>query len=88
MYWCLHGQGTVESAALWVLTDFCDHNLAEVALSPFGLFPAVDPHELAWLDHVDHLQELLLLAVPLDVTRTLTRCLDALFTSSGTAQHH
>jgi hypothetical protein len=80
MYWGLRGQETVELAALWVLTDFCDHNPTEVAMSPFGLFPAVDPHDLAWLDHVDHLQELLLLTVALDVTRTSTRCLDALFT--------
>jgi negative regulator of sigma E activity len=32
---------------------------------------------------VDHLQELLLLAEPLDVTSTLTRCLDVLFTLQG-----
>jgi hypothetical protein len=70
VYWGLRGQETVESAALWVLTNFCDHNPTEVALSPFGLFPAVDPYDLAWLDRVSHLQELLLLAVPLDVTQT------------------
>jgi hypothetical protein len=80
VYWGLRGKETVESAALWVLTNFCDHNSTEVALSPFGLFPAVDPHDLAWLDRVDHLHELLLLAVLLDVTRTSTCCLDALFT--------
>jgi hypothetical protein len=39
----------------------------------------VSPHDPAWLD----LQELLLLAEPLDVTRTLTRCLDVLFTLQG-----
>jgi hypothetical protein len=61
------------------LTDFCDHNPTAVALSPFGLFPVVSPHDPAWLD----LQELLLLAEPLDVTRTLTRCLDVLFTLQG-----
>jgi hypothetical protein len=44
----LCGQETIESAALWVLTDFCDHNPTEVALSPFGLFSAVDPHDLAY----------------------------------------
>jgi hypothetical protein len=32
---------------------------------------------------MDHLQELLLLAEPLDVTRTLTRCLNVLFTLQG-----
>jgi hypothetical protein len=63
-----------------MLTDFCDHNQTAVALSTFGLFSAVSPHDLAWLDRVDHLQELLLLAVPLDVTWTLMRCLDAVFT--------
>jgi hypothetical protein len=80
VYWGFRKHESVESAALWVLTEFCDHNLTVVALSPFGLFPAVSPHDLVWLDHLDHLQELLLLAELLDVMRTLTRCLDVLFT--------
>jgi hypothetical protein len=50
-----------------------------VALSPFGLFPAVSPHDPAWLDHMDHLWELLLLTEPLDVTQTLARCLNVVF---------
>jgi predicted nuclease with TOPRIM domain len=54
-----------------------------VALSPFGLFPAVSPHDPAWLDHMDHLRELLLLAEPLDVTQTLARCLNVVFTLQG-----
>jgi hypothetical protein len=82
-YWGFHGHESVESAALWVLTDFCDLNPTVVALSPFGLFPAVSPHDLAWLDCVDHLQELLFLAEPLDIMRTLTRCLDVLFALQG-----
>jgi hypothetical protein len=67
VYWGFCGHESVESAALRVLTDFCDHN------------------PTAWLDRVDHLQGLLLLAEPLDVTRTLTRCLDVLFTLRGCA---
>jgi hypothetical protein len=51
-----------------------------VALSPFGLFPAVSPHDPAWLDRMDHLRELLLLAESLDVTQTLARCLNIVFT--------
>jgi hypothetical protein len=74
---------TVESAALRVLTDFCDHNPTMVALSPFGLFPAVSPHEPTWLDHMDHLRELLLLAEALDVTQTLARYLNIVFTLQG-----
>jgi cell division protein FtsB len=54
-----------------------------VALSPFGLFPAVSPHDPAWLDRMDHLRELLLLAEPLDVTQTLARCLNVVFTLQG-----
>jgi hypothetical protein len=54
-----------------------------VALSLFGLFPAVSPHDPAWLDHMDHLRELLLLAEPLDVTQTLARCLNVVFTLQG-----
>jgi hypothetical protein len=83
VYWCFRGHESVESAALRVLTDFCDHNPTVVALSPFGMFPAVSSHDPAWLDRVDHLQELMLLEEALDVTRTLTRCLDVLFTLQG-----
>jgi hypothetical protein len=83
VYWGFHGHESVESAALWVFTDFCDHNPIVVALSPFGLFPAVSLHDPAWLHHMDHLPELLLLGEPLDITRTLTHCLNVLFTLQG-----
>jgi hypothetical protein len=80
IYWGFHGHESVESTALRVLTNFCNHNPTVVALSRFGLFPVVSPHDLAWLDRMDHLQELLLLAEPLDVTQTLARCLNVVFT--------
>jgi hypothetical protein len=83
VYWGFITHETVESAALRVLTDFCDHNPTVVALSPFWLFPAVSPHDLTWLDRMDHLRELLLLAKPLDVTQTLARCLNVVFTLQG-----
>jgi hypothetical protein len=51
-----------------VLTDFCNHNPTVVALSPFGLFPDVSPHDPAWFNRMDHLRELLSLAELLDVT--------------------
>jgi hypothetical protein len=82
VYWGFRGHDSVESAALRVLTDFCDHNPTVVALSlsPFGLFPTVSPHDPAWLDCMDHLWELLLLAESLDVTQTLARFLNVVFT--------
>jgi hypothetical protein len=83
VYWGFIPHETVESAALRVLTDFCDHNPTVVALSPFGLFPAVSPHDPVWLDRMDHLRELLLLAEPLDVTQTLAHCLNVVFTLQG-----
>jgi hypothetical protein len=83
VYWGFCSHKTIESVALRVLKDFCDHNSSVVALSPFGLFPAVSPHDPAWLDRMDHLQELLLLAEPLDVTQTLARCLNVVFTLQG-----
>jgi hypothetical protein len=83
VYWGFCSHKTIESVALRVLKDFCDHNPSVVALSPFGLFPAVSPHDPAWLDRMDHLQELLLLAEPLDVTQTLARCLNVVFTLQG-----
>jgi hypothetical protein len=73
----------VESAALRVLTDFYDHNPTVVALSLFGLFPVVSPHDPAWLDRMDHLRELLTLMEPLDVTQTLARFLNVVFTLQG-----
>jgi hypothetical protein len=83
IYWGFITHESVESAALRVLTDFCDHNPTVVALSQFGLFPAVSPHDPAWLDRMDHLRELLTLAEPLDVTQTLARCLNVVFTLQG-----
>jgi hypothetical protein len=83
VYWGFITHEAVESVALRVLTDFCDHNPIVVALSPFGLFPAVSPHDPTWLDRMDHLLELLLLAEPLDVTQTLARCLNVVFTLQG-----
>jgi hypothetical protein len=43
----------------------------------------VSPHDPAWLDRMDDLRELLSLAEPLDVTRTLTRYLNVVFTLQG-----
>jgi hypothetical protein len=83
IYWGFITHEAVESAALRVLTDFCDHNPTMVALSPFGLFPAVSPHDSAWLDGMDHLRELLSLVEPLDVTQMLARCLNVVFTLEG-----
>jgi hypothetical protein len=80
IYWGFITHEAVESAALRVLTDFCDHNPTVVALSPFRLFPTVSPHDPAWLDRVDHLRELLTLAEPLDVMQTLARFLNVVFT--------
>jgi hypothetical protein len=56
IYWGFITHESVESAALRVLTDLCDHNPTVVALSLFGLFPAVSPHDPAWLDRMDHLR--------------------------------
>jgi hypothetical protein len=58
VYWGFCGHESIKSAALRVLIGFCDHNPTVVALSPFGLFSAVSPHDPAWLDRMDHLQGL------------------------------
>jgi hypothetical protein len=83
VYWGFCSHETIESAALQVLMDFCDHNPTVVALSPFRLFPALSPHDPVWLDRMNHLRELLLLAEPLDVTQTLAHCLNIVFTLQG-----
>jgi hypothetical protein len=43
----------------------------------------MSPHDLAWLDCMDHLRDLLLLAEPLDVNQTLAHCLNVIFTLQG-----
>jgi hypothetical protein len=83
IYWGFCGHESIESAALRLLPDFCDHNPTVVALSLFGLFPVVNPHDPAWLDRMDHLRQLLLLAKLLDVTQMLARCLNVMFTLQG-----
>jgi hypothetical protein len=83
IYWGFRGHKSVESATLRVLMDFCDHNPTVVALSPFGLFPAVSPLDPTWLDRMDHLRELLMLAEPLDITQMLARCLNIVFKIQG-----
>jgi hypothetical protein len=55
IYWGFITHEAIESVALRVLMDFCDHNPTVVALSPFGLFPAVSPHDPVWLGRMDHL---------------------------------
>jgi hypothetical protein len=54
VYWGFRGHESAESAALRVLTNCCDHNPTVVALSPFGLFPVVIPHDSMWLERMDH----------------------------------
>jgi hypothetical protein len=83
VYWGFITHETVESATLRVLTDFCVHNPTVVALSLFGLFPAVSPHDPASLNRMDHLRELLLLVEPPDVTQMLARCLNIVFALQG-----
>jgi hypothetical protein len=64
MFYDLRRPESVESAALKLLADFCEHRPLEVTLSLFGLFPAVDPHDPTWCDRVDHIEELTLLIPP------------------------
>jgi hypothetical protein len=81
VYWGFITHGTVKSAALRVLTDFCDHNPTGGSLSvrTVSRCESLRPR----LDHMDHLRELLLLAELLDVTQTLARCLNVVFTLQG-----
>ena len=60
------GLESTESAALRMLNAFCGHHPLEVVLTPLGLFPAVDPHDPAWLERLEHMTELLAVMTPLD----------------------
>ena len=71
-------EDTWESAALQILTQFCQLHPFEVLLDPIGLFPARDRMDPAWLDHVNNI-EVLATSHSLVTISTTTRCMSALY---------
>jgi hypothetical protein len=53
----------VESAAMWILHTFCEQHPDEVMLTALGLFPAMDPIDPAWREHMS-LTNVLLMTDP------------------------
>src|SRR5688572_15113055 len=71
-------EDTWESAALQLLTQFCQLHPLEVTLDPIGLFPARNRLDLAWLDRVSNI-EVLATSYSMVTISTNIRCMSALY---------
>jgi hypothetical protein len=79
MFFAHRGVESVESAAMQILHTFCEQHPDEVMLTALGLFPAMDPLNPAWREHL-LLTDVLLTADPLAVVvRQLLRFLEAVY---------
>lgn len=71
-------EDTWESAALQLLTQFCQLHPLEVTLDPIGLFPARNRLDPAWLDRVRNI-EVLATTYSMVTISTNIRCMTALY---------
>src|SRR5688572_6990425 len=71
-------EDTWESAALQLLTRFCQLHPLEVILDPIGLFPARNRMDPAWLDRVGNI-EVLATTYSMVTISTNIRCMSALY---------
>jgi hypothetical protein len=79
MFFANRGVESVESAAMRILHTFCEQHPDEVMLTALGLFPAMDPLDLAWRERM-LLTNALLVTDPPEVTvRQLLRLLEAVY---------
>ena len=67
-----------ERAATAALTTFCEQHPLEVALTPFGLFPAVDEANPLWQDRMNA-SHIIAALDPACTVRTLARCMNAMY---------
>jgi hypothetical protein len=74
-----HSVESVESAAMRILHTFCEQHPDEVMLTALGLFPAMDPLDLAWRERLSLTDVLLTADPPAVVVRQLLRFLEAVY---------
>jgi hypothetical protein len=79
MFFAHRGVESVESAAMRILHTFCEQHPDKVMLTALGLFPAMDPLDPAWHEHMS-LTDVLLTIDPLEViVRQLLRLMEAVY---------
>jgi hypothetical protein len=79
MFFAHRGVESVQFAAMRILHTFCERHLDEVMLTTLGLFPAMDPLDLAWCERMS-LTDVLLTTEPSEViVRQLLRLLEAVY---------
>jgi hypothetical protein len=79
MFFAHRGVESVESVAMQILHTFYEQQPDEVMLTALGLFPAMDPLDLAWRERIS-LIDVLLMADPLAVVvRQLQRFMEAVY---------
>jgi hypothetical protein len=79
MFFSHRGVESVESTAMQILHTFCEQHPDEVMLTTLGLFPAMDPLDLAWHDRILLTDVLLTMDPPEVVVRQLLRLLEAVY---------
>jgi hypothetical protein len=79
MFFTHHGVESVESAAKRILHTFREQHPDEVMLTALGLFPAVDPLDPAWCEHMSLTDVLLTTDPPEVIVRQLLKLLEAVY---------
>jgi hypothetical protein len=79
MFIAHRGVESVESAAMRILHKFCEQHPDEVMPTTLGLFPAMDPLDPAWREHISLTDGLLTTDPPEVVVRQLLRLLEAVY---------
>jgi hypothetical protein len=79
MFFAHRGVESVESAAIQILHTFCEQHPDEVMLTTPGLFPAMDPLDLAWRERISLADVFLTTKPPAVVVLQLLRFLEAVY---------
>jgi hypothetical protein len=79
MFFAHRGVESVESAAMRILHTIREQHPDEVMLTTLGLFPTMDPLDLAWCERISHIDVLLMTEPPEVVVRQLLRLLEAVY---------
>jgi hypothetical protein len=79
VFFAHRGVESVESTAMRILHTFCEQHPDEVMLTVSGLFPAMDPLDLAWRERLSLIDMLLTADPPAVVVHQLLRFLEAVY---------
>jgi hypothetical protein len=79
LFFAHRGVELVKFAAMRILHTFCEQHPDEVMLTALGLFPAMDPLDLPWCEHMSLTDVLLTTDPPEVIVRWLLRLLEAVY---------